>query len=72
MASLADRDQEVLKLTAWDGLNPAEIAIVLRIPAVTVRSRLMRARARLAAALGESPDRPLLLAPNTHNTQDAT
>lgn len=72
MASLADRDQEVLKLTAWDGLTPTEIAVVLGIPAVTVRSRLMRARARLAAALGDVPDRPLLLSRGSHDTQDAT
>lgn len=72
MASLAERDQEILKLTAWDGLTPAEIAIVLRIPAVTVRSRLMRARTRLTAALDERRNDPLLLAPTSHDTQDAT
>jgi RNA polymerase sigma factor (sigma-70 family) len=52
MASLSEGDQEVLRLVAWDGLTPAEVAIVLDCSAVAARSRLHRARARLAARLG--------------------
>jgi RNA polymerase sigma-70 factor, ECF subfamily len=52
MASLSEGDQEVLRLVAWDGLTPAEVAIVLDCTAVAARSRLHRARARLAARLG--------------------
>lgn len=47
LAALPSRDREVLTLSAWDGLSPAEIALVLGIPDATVRTRLHRARARL-------------------------
>ena len=52
MASLSQGDQEVLRLVAWDGLTPAQVAIVLDCTAVAARSRLHRARTRLAARLG--------------------
>ena len=34
-------------LSSWEGLSPGEIATVLELPAVTLRSRLHRARKRL-------------------------
>jgi RNA polymerase sigma-70 factor (ECF subfamily) len=37
-------EREVLLLTAWEELAPTEIALVLDVPAGTVRSRLHRAR----------------------------
>jgi RNA polymerase sigma-70 factor (ECF subfamily) len=52
LASLSDRDQEVLRLVAWDGLTPAELAVVLGCSPATARARLHRARSRLAARLG--------------------
>jgi RNA polymerase sigma factor (sigma-70 family) len=52
MASLSEADQEVLRLVAWDGLTPAQVAIALDCSAVAARSRLHRARTRLAARLG--------------------
>ena len=52
LASLSERDQEVLRLVAWDGLTPAEVAVVLGCTPVAARSRLHRARGRLAARLG--------------------
>jgi RNA polymerase sigma-70 factor (ECF subfamily) len=55
LASLSDRDQEVLRLVAWDGLTSAEAAVVLGCSPVAARARLHRARARLAARLGISP-----------------
>ena len=45
-------DREVLTLSAWEGLTAVEIGIVLGMPAASVRSRLLRARARLRHALG--------------------
>jgi RNA polymerase sigma factor (sigma-70 family) len=45
---LPRRDQEVLALCAWSELTYHEAATVLDIPVGTVRSRLARARARLA------------------------
>jgi RNA polymerase sigma-70 factor, ECF subfamily len=56
MASLSEGDQEVLRLVAWDGLTPAQVAIVLNCTAVAARSRLHRARTRLAARLGLDTD----------------
>jgi RNA polymerase sigma factor (sigma-70 family) len=53
--SLSDSDQEVLRLVAWDGLTPAEVAVVLGCTPVAARSRLHRARGRLAARLGSGP-----------------
>jgi RNA polymerase sigma-70 factor (ECF subfamily) len=51
---LPRRDQEVLALCAWSELTYQEAATVLDIPVGTVRSRLARARARLAE-LGGNP-----------------
>ena len=51
---LGTRDREVLLLAEWEGLSPAEIAKVLRCPAVTVRGRLHRARRRFRAAYDAS------------------
>jgi RNA polymerase sigma factor (sigma-70 family) len=55
LASLSDSDQEVLRLVAWDGLTPAEAAVVLGCTPVAARTRLHRARGRLAARLGLGP-----------------
>jgi RNA polymerase sigma-70 factor (ECF subfamily) len=53
MHRLADRDREVLELAAWEGLEPREIAEVLGISPVAVRSRLSRSRSRLRALVQE-------------------
>ena len=54
---LPRRDQEVLALCAWSELTYHEAATVLDIPVGTVRSRLARARARLAELEGNSRPR---------------
>ncbi|MCW3017623.1 MAG: polymerase, sigma-24 subunit, subfamily, partial [Solirubrobacterales bacterium] len=51
LARLDEEDREILRLTSWEGLTPTEIAAVLQVPGVTVRSRLHRARKRLRAEL---------------------
>jgi RNA polymerase sigma-70 factor (ECF subfamily) len=51
MAALDDDQREVLHLTSWEGLTPAEVATMLGIPPATARSRLCRARARLREEL---------------------
>jgi RNA polymerase sigma-70 factor (ECF subfamily) len=53
--SLEEDDQELLRLVAWDGLTPAQAAHVLACSPVALRSRLHRARNRLAAVLGFDP-----------------
>ena len=47
LAHLKPADRELLQLVAWEGLEPREAALVLGVPARTVRTRLSRARARL-------------------------
>src|SRR5438105_4519869 len=44
---LDDGDRELLQLSVWEGLTPSQVATAISIPAVTVRSRLHRARRRL-------------------------
>jgi RNA polymerase sigma-70 factor (ECF subfamily) len=46
LRQLGPLDREVLLLSEWEGLAPAQIASVLRCPKVTARSRLHRARRR--------------------------
>jgi RNA polymerase sigma factor (sigma-70 family) len=48
---LGEPDRELLMLSSWEGLSPAELAAVLDLSAVTLRSRLHRARKRLRAQL---------------------
>jgi RNA polymerase sigma factor (sigma-70 family) len=45
--SLQLLDAEIIRLIAWEGLSPAEVAMVLDMPAATVRTRLHRARRKL-------------------------
>ena len=58
MRRLSARDQEVLELHLWEGLQPREIAEVLGLTTVVVRPRLSRARARLRELLGNDPPPP--------------
>ncbi len=48
---LAESDAELLRLWAWEQLEPAEIAVVLGCSTGTARTRMHRARARLRQAL---------------------
>ncbi|MFI7585784.1 RNA polymerase sigma factor [Spongisporangium articulatum] len=54
LARLSDDDRELLTLSAWEELEPREIAAVLGLEPGVVRTRLSRARARLRAEL-DSP-----------------
>ncbi len=51
LGTLSPDDREVLLLVAWEQLTPTEVAGALGIPAGTARSRLHRARSRLATEL---------------------
>ncbi|GGR51242.1 DNA-directed RNA polymerase sigma-70 factor [Actinoplanes ianthinogenes] len=55
LARLGELDREVLTLTAWEGLEPREVAAVLGVSATTVRTRLSRARARFRQLVGDDP-----------------
>jgi RNA polymerase sigma-70 factor, ECF subfamily len=54
-AGLSERDRELLRLVAWDGLDRAQAAQVLQIPERLFSVRLHRARRRLSRALDEQP-----------------
>jgi RNA polymerase sigma-70 factor, ECF subfamily len=58
MRRLSVRDQEVLELHLWEGLEPRDIAEVLGLTASVVRPRLSRARSRLRELLGNDPEPP--------------
>jgi RNA polymerase sigma-70 factor (ECF subfamily) len=49
--ALGERDREVLRLVAWEGLSLADAATVLGCSAVACRVRYHRAKSRLAANL---------------------
>lgn len=55
MRRLSARDEEVLQLHIWEGLEPREIGEVLGLPGTVVRPRLSRAKARLRDLLGNDP-----------------
>ena len=46
--TLSDLDRELVTLTTWEGLSPAEAGRVVGVTAGTARVRLHRARGRLA------------------------
>jgi RNA polymerase sigma-70 factor (ECF subfamily) len=50
---LGPRDREVLLLSEWEGLSPAQIASVQRCTRVTARGRLHRARRRFRSTFEE-------------------
>ena len=52
LASLPEIDREIVTLTAWEGLTPRQIAVVVGRSPNVVRVRLHRARARLRRDLG--------------------
>lgn len=51
LATLPERDRELVTLVAWEGLTVAQAAVVLGIRADAARARYSRARRRLRAHL---------------------
>lgn len=64
-SQLGERDQELLRLIAWEGLAPAEAARVLGWSAVRARVRLHRARARLQSLLARPDSKERRWKPDT-------
>ena len=56
LSELSITDQELLRLSAWDGLSRVEIARVLGISENAVDQRFHRARSRLRDRLGRPED----------------
>lgn len=61
--------QSLLELYYWEQLDSNEIALILDVPASTVRGRLARARERLAAKMAELAASPELLASTLHGLE---
>ena len=55
LAALPDADRELLTLIAWEGLTPAEAAVVLGLAPGALRMRLSRARRRFRDLYGDDP-----------------
>ena len=51
LIALPERDREIVTLTAWEGLTPRQIAMVMGISPNVVRVRLHRARSQLKREL---------------------
>lgn len=56
LETLRPDDRDVLLLVAWEQLAPAEIAVVLDVPATTVRTRLHRARRMVREIVGHDEE----------------
>lgn len=69
---LPARDQEVISLAAGSQLSTDEIAQILRIPPGTVKSRLSRARRRLASTQHDSTEQTLRNASSTESEMGAS
>jgi RNA polymerase sigma-70 factor, ECF subfamily len=63
LRSLRAADREALLLVAWEDLTPTQAAAALGVNVTAFRVRLLRARRRLRAALGDSADAPSPLRP---------
>ncbi len=55
---LPEPDREVLALSAWEGLDHGQLAVVLGCSRNAVRIRMHRARRRLAGLLADAAPRP--------------
>lgn len=56
LAALPAEERDVLLLVAWEQLTPSEVAEALGIPPGTARSRLHRARNRIASGWDDTAD----------------
>ncbi|GIK76723.1 MAG: sigma-70 family RNA polymerase sigma factor [Acidobacteria bacterium] len=64
-SGLPERQREVLRLVAWDGLNTAEAAAILGCSEAAFRVRLHRARVSLAAKVAVDSQAQLLVSDPT-------
>lgn len=58
LAGLSSDDREIIRLWAWEQLEPREIAPVLGLSVNATTLRLSRARSRIAEQLGRQDDSP--------------
>ncbi|MEI2775331.1 MAG: sigma factor-like helix-turn-helix DNA-binding protein [Tetrasphaera sp.] len=63
LATLGDVDRELILLTVWDGLTPAQAVASLGVTAGAARVRLHRVRARLEDQLRPAVNQPVVSQP---------
>lgn len=51
ISELSDDDAEILRLVAWEGMSPAQVAEILEVEPNAARQRLHRARLRLRRSI---------------------
>jgi RNA polymerase sigma-70 factor, ECF subfamily len=56
LAALSDKEREALMLTAWEGLNPDELALVLGISVNAAAIRLSKAKSKMLDLLAAKPE----------------
>lgn len=66
LAELPDSDQELLRLWAWEQLEPREIAVVLQTSPNAVSLRLGRVKAKLESKLNRQDSSPAGQKPKRH------
>lgn len=71
LAELPPPDAEIMRLAAWDGLEPAAIAAVLGISGPAARVRLHRARRRAEAILARLDHEASARITQTHSLHPA-
>ncbi len=71
LATLPERDQEILKLVAWDELSLTDVARVLECSKTNVAVRLHRARSRFRRALAEQDSLPTGTPPTVAGSEEA-
>ena len=72
LADLPGPELEVLALCVWSGVSYAEAAEALHVPVGTIRSRLFRARAKLARLTDGELRRPHRSAANQNSREPTT
>lgn len=65
LGELRPADRELLFMTYWEDLTPAEVSAILEIPVASVWMRLTRARAALKKQLGQPSTGPVDTIPET-------
>ncbi len=63
---LSESDQEILRLSAWEGLESSDLATVLGCSRGAAKVRLSRARHRLSDHLRQFDEEPVPLQPRHH------
>jgi RNA polymerase sigma-70 factor, ECF subfamily len=65
LARLSDKEREAVTLTAWEGLDPQQLAVALGVSVNAAAVRLSKAKSRLRSMLSEVAESPEAVATGT-------